>query len=125
MENLSPINVDAYIATFPPGTQRALQEVRAAIKETAPEAEELISYAMPAYKLHKHQLVYFAAFKNHIGFYALPSGNEEFKKELSQYKTGKGSIQFPLNQPMPSGLIKKIVKFRMQENLEKLSAKKK
>ncbi len=121
--NLKAIDVDSYIATFSPEIQQALHDVRAAIKETAPEAEEFISYAMPAYRLHKQQLVYFAAFKNHIGFYALPSGNEEFQKELSRYKTGKGSIQFPLNQPMPLDLIKQIVRFRMQENLEKLRAK--
>lgn len=84
-----------------------------------PDAEESISYGMPAYKLNGKALVYFAAFKNHIGFYATPSGHSEFTMELSKYKQGKGSVQFPLDKPLPSGLITKIVKFRVKENLQK------
>ncbi len=114
-----PLSIDEYIASFPEDTQQVLEQVRSLIKKAAPEAEETISYAMPAFKLGKVTLVYFAAFKNHIGFYALPSANETLKQELSAYKTGKGSIQFPLDKPMPGDLISKIVKLRVQENLSK------
>ena len=123
MNSPKPASVDDYIASFPLEVQDALNQVRATIKQTAPEAEETISYAMPAYKLNG-MLVYFAAFKHHIGLYALPSGNEAFKKELKTYKTGRGSIQFPLNKPMPLDLIARIVKFRVIENLQKAEAKK-
>ena len=109
-----PIDVDAYIADFPEETQKILQQIRAIIREVAPEADELISYGMPAYKL-KGPLVYFAAYKNHIGFYPTPSG----VPQLSIYKRAKGSAQFPLNKPMPLELITKIVQFRVEENLEK------
>lgn len=119
-----PDNVDQYIANFPEETQVLLQQVRETIKEAAPEAEECISYSMPAYKLHGI-LVYFAGYKNHIGFYSLPAGNKAFQKELSVYKTGKGSIQFPIDQAMPLSLISQMVKFRVAENLEKLKRKKK
>jgi uncharacterized protein YdhG (YjbR/CyaY superfamily) len=125
MITTKPNNIDQYIAGFSKETQDILEQVRAIIKKAAPDAEESISYAMPAFRLYQHELLYFAAFKNHIGFYALPSGNDAFKEELSHYKTGKGSIQFPLNKPMPLGLITKIVEFRVQENLERLKAKKK
>ena len=123
MTTHKPKNIDEYIAGFPQDTQIILEQIRATIKKAAPEAEESISYAMPAFKL-RGALVYFAAFKNHIGFYALPAGNEAFRKELSVYKTGRGSIQFPLNKPMPLSLITKIVKFRVKENLQKVKAKK-
>ncbi len=116
-------SIDAYIATFPKDVQAALEQVRTAVKTSAPKAKEVISYNMPAFKFHG-MLVYFAAFKNHIGFYALPSGNAAFQKELSVYKQGKGSVQFPLDKPMPLALIKKMVKFRVQENLEKEEIKK-
>ena len=109
-----PVNIDDYIAGFPKEIQTILQQIRETIKKTAPAAEETISYNMPAFKMKK-VLVYFAAYKNHIGFYALPSGNNAFQKELSKYKTGKGSIQFPLNEKIPFDLIKKIVKFRLKE----------
>ena len=123
MKSTIPTSVDEYIASFPEEVQVILEQVRTTIKQTAPEAEETISYAMPAYKLHG-MLVYFAAFKNHIGLYALPSGNEAFKKELATYKTGRGSIQFSLNKPMPLHLITEIVKFRVIENLQKSESKK-
>lgn len=111
-------NIDDYIQSQPAAVQIILEKIRQAIKETAPGAEEIISYAMPAFKYHGI-LVYFSAFKKHIGFYALPTGNEAFQKELALYKTGKGSIQFPLDKPIPYKLISKIVKFRVKENLEK------
>lgn len=116
-------DIDSYIVEQVPDVRERLEQIRQAIKTTAPKAEEVISYGMPAFKYHG-MLVYFAAFKNHIGFYALPSGNEAFQKELSAYKQGKGSIQFPLDKPVPLALIKKIVKFRVKENLEKEEIKK-
>ncbi|MNK16443.1 hypothetical protein D3C87_346080 [compost metagenome] len=119
-----PNNINEYIASFPENVQKLLEQIRRIIQKAAPEATEAISYAMPTFKLNGI-LVHFAAFQNHIGFYALPSGNEAFQKELSAYKTGKGSIQFPLNEPLPEALITKIVKFRVQENMEKAEMKKK
>lgn len=106
---------------FPDNIQEILRNIRKLIIDNAPESEELIAYGMPAYKTNKKPLVYFAAFKNHIGFYATPSGHHEFEKELSQYKQGKGSVQFPLNQPIPYKLIERIVKFRVTENNEKMN----
>ena len=116
--------IDEYIATFPKETQKILAEIRATIKAAAPEAQEKISYRMPTFFLNGN-LVHFAAFKNHIGFYPVPTGVTKFKKELSIYEQGKGSVQFPLNQPLPVDLITKIVKFRVKENLAKAKAKKK
>ncbi len=115
MTTNKPADIDAYIAEFPEGVQVMLEQVRSTVRQTAPAAVEAISYSMPAFKLNGKPLVYFAAFKNHIGFYALPSGNAAFQKELAGYKIGKGSIQFPLGEPMPLGLIEKIVMFRVQE----------
>ncbi|MEL1243790.1 DUF1801 domain-containing protein [Flavobacterium sp. DGU11] len=119
-----PKDIDDYIAGFPDDVQKLLQEVRKIVQKSAPEAIEKISYGMPAFTLNGN-LVYFAAFKNHIGFYALPSGNKAFQEELSAYKTGKGSIQFPFDKPLPVKLIQKIVKFRIAENDEKAKLKKK
>ncbi|MBC7829967.1 MAG: DUF1801 domain-containing protein [Chitinophagaceae bacterium] len=110
-------DVDKYIAGFPPDTQKLLEKFRATIQKAAPQAEEVISYQMPAYKFHG-MLVYFAGYKNHIGFYPTPSGIKAFKEELSAFKGAKGSIQFPLDKSLPLQLITKIVKFRMKENLE-------
>ncbi|MFN2440293.1 MAG: iron chaperone, partial [Chitinophagaceae bacterium] len=106
----------------PKDVQKKLEQIRATIKKIAPGAEEKISYAIPTFALHGN-LVHFAAFKNHIGFYPAPTGSEAFKKELSVYKTGKGSVQFPLDEPIPLDLITKIVKFRVKEISEKASAK--
>lgn len=117
-------NVDEYIADFPTETQAILEEIRAAIKTVAPNADESISYGMPGYKLNGKPLVYFAAFKNHIGFYATPTGHAEFAEELSKYKQGKGSVQFPIDKPMPMDLITKIVKFRVRQNSEREEVKK-
>jgi uncharacterized protein YdhG (YjbR/CyaY superfamily) len=107
-----------YIASFPPNIQTVLEELRQAIRESAPNAEEVISYQMPAFKLNGI-LVYFAAFKNHVGFFPTASGIEAFRRELSPYKQGKGSAQFPLDKPIPFDLVKKIVKFRVKENESK------
>jgi len=125
MNPFAPNTTDEYIAGFPDDIQLILNKIRAIIIHAAPEAEESIAYGMPAYKLKGKVLVYFAGFKNHIGFYATPSGHTEFAKELSKYKQGKGSVQFPINQPIPYELIAQIVEFRVFENLEKAKTKKK
>ena len=116
--SIPPGNVDAYIARFPKEIQEILEVLRATIRQAAPQAEEGISYRMPAYKYHG-PLVYFAAHKNHIGFYAAPTGHAAFQQELSTYTSGKGSVQFPLDQPLPLPLVASIVEFRVQENLAK------
>lgn len=112
-----PLTPAEYIAAAPKASQAKLRQIRATIKKAAPKAEEYMSYGMPAYR-QDGILVYFAGFKNHVGLYATPKGNEAFKKELSAYKTGKGSIQFPLSEPLPLSLIAKIVKFKIKENLQ-------
>lgn len=108
--------IEDYIRQFPEDVQEVLRRIRKLIKANAPGVEEQIAYQMPAYKTNRKPLVYFAAFKNHIGFYATPSGHEEFKDELSKYKQGKGSVQFPLDKPIPYDLIERMVKFRAMEN---------
>jgi uncharacterized protein YdhG (YjbR/CyaY superfamily) len=123
MMTIKPKNIDEYIAGFPADTQLVLEQVRSTIKKAAPEAEEKISYGMPTFTLNKTYLVYFAGYKSHIGLYPTPVGIETFKKELSVYKQGKGSVQFPLDKPMPLSLITKIVKFRVKENIEKAKVK--
>ena len=114
--------VDKYIAAFPPDIQEILMKIRAIIKDTAGEAVESMTYGMPAYKTNGRPLVYFGCFKNHIGFYATPTGHEQFSSELSKYKHGKGSVQFLLNEPVPFDLIMRIVEFRVQENNLKASS---
>jgi uncharacterized protein YdhG (YjbR/CyaY superfamily) len=111
-------DIDEYIASFPENIQVLLEKMRTTIKTTAPNAIEGIKYAMPVFMLNGN-LVYFAAFKNHIGFYPTPAANEAFKKELSVYKTGKGSIQFLIEEAIPYELISQIVEFRVLQNLEK------
>jgi uncharacterized protein YdhG (YjbR/CyaY superfamily) len=118
-----PINsIDTYIANFPVDIQKKLQEIRSTIKASAPEAEEKISYQIPTFAL-KGNLVHFAAFKTHIGFYPTSSGIEKFKEELAAYQVSKGTVRFPLDQPIPYDLIARIVRFRLQENLERAQAK--
>ena len=119
MITTKPTNTDEYIAGFPKETQKILKQIRATIKKAAPGAEETISYAIPAFTLKGRNLIYFAGYKNHIGLYPAPRGNEAFRKELSVYKGGKGTVQFPLDKPIPLTLITKIVKFKVKENLEK------
>jgi uncharacterized protein YdhG (YjbR/CyaY superfamily) len=109
-------SIDEYISSFPEETQKLLMQVRESIKEAAPEAAEKISYGIPTFALAGN-LVHFAAFKNHIGFYPTSSGIEKFKEELSIYEGAKGSVKFPIDEPMPLGLISKIVKFRVKEKL--------
>lgn len=110
-----PKTIDEYIAGFPPEVQKILKQVRLTIHKAAPEATEAIKYRMPTFVLNGN-LVHFAAFKNHIGFYPAPQGIEEFKDELAAYKGGKGSVQLPLNKPMPLDLISRIVRFRVRES---------
>ena len=109
-------NVDEYIACFPGDIQKILTRIRNIILKYAPDAEESISYKMPTYKTFGKTLIYFAGFKNHIGLYATPSGHIEFNNELAKFKHGKGSVQFPIDKPIPYDLIKKIVEFRVEEN---------
>ena len=110
-------SIDEYIASFPEETQKILEEVRATIKASAPDAEEKISYQMPTFAL-KGNLVHFAAWKNHIGFYPTSSGTQAFKNELSIYECSKGTVKFPIEKPLPLKLISKIVNYRVAENLK-------
>ena len=123
MQKNKPTSIDEYIKDFPGPIQKILEQVRATIRKAAPNAEEAISYAIPTFKLNGN-LVHFAAFKNHIGFYPSPTGSEAFKNELSVYKSGKGSVQFPLDKSIPLDLITKIVQYRVKENLQKPKSKK-
>lgn len=126
MKTTQAQNIDEYISSFPADVQEKLIKMRAAIRKAAPKAEETIKYAIPTYTLNGN-LVFFAAYKKHISFYPAPRSSPEFKKELAVYKGGKGTVQFPIEKPLPLGLIGKMVKFRVKENLEKvkLKAKKK
>jgi uncharacterized protein YdhG (YjbR/CyaY superfamily) len=116
--------VDQYISSFDKKTQLLLKQMQKTIWASAPGAEESVSYGMAAYKYLGRPLVYFAGYENHIGFYATPTGHEAFKKDLSVYKTGKGSVQFPITEKLPLKLVERIVKFRVKENEEKVSLKK-
>lgn len=111
-------SIDDYIAQFPENIQEILEQLRKTVRNSAPESEETISYQMPAFR-QKGILVYFAAFKNHIGFYPTPSGIEKFRKGLSGYEVSKGTVKFPIDKPIPLDLISKIVKFRVKENSTK------
>jgi len=122
MDQTVPKTIDDYIASFPQDVQEILQKVRATIKQAAPDAQETINYQIPTFTL-KGNLVHFAAFKKNIGFYPTPSGMEAFKNELSVYEGAKGSVKFPLDQPIPFDLISRIVTYRVKENLERAEAK--
>lgn len=117
-----PSNIDAYIAQFQPEIQLILNQMRNLILQAAPESKEVISYQMPAFQ-YKGILVYFAAYAKHIGFYPTPSAIEKFKSELSEYKTSKGAVQFPINQPLPEDIITRMVQFRVRENEMKADLK--
>lgn len=123
-DQAAPKTIDEYIAGFPDDVQAILQQIRETIRVAAPDAQETISYQMPTFTL-KGALVHFAAFKNHIGFYPTPTGTEAFSEELAAYKGGKGSIRFPLDQPIPFELISRIVAYRVEENLAKAAKGKK
>jgi uncharacterized protein YdhG (YjbR/CyaY superfamily) len=110
-------SVDEYIAEFPPATQEVLERLRALIRASAPEATETISYAIPTFDLRGRHLVHFAGYERHVGFYPTGRGIERFKEELQPYKRGKGSVQFPLDQPIPEDLIRRIVESRVEETI--------
>ena len=118
MEAPEAATIDEYIQAFPENVRDILEKMRQAIREAAPDATEAIAYRMPTFKLNGKNLVHFAGFSHHIGFYPVPSGIEAFKDELAPYKQGKGSVQFPLDKPVPFELVKKIVRFRVAENLK-------
>jgi uncharacterized protein YdhG (YjbR/CyaY superfamily) len=119
----APRNIDDYIAGFPRDIQAILEKIRMTIRKAAPAAEETISYQIPSFTLKGSYLIYFAAFRKHIGLYPAPRGNQEFKEALSLYQTGKGTMRFPLDKPIPFNLISKIVKFRVKENSARAAAK--
>lgn len=119
MDSAVPGSIDEYIAQFPSETQKVLNQVRDLIRAAAPDATELISYRMPTFDLNGQHLVHFAGYDKHVGFYPIPSGIEAFKTELSVYKQGKGSVQFPLSEPMPVDLIRRIVEYRVAESNRK------
>jgi uncharacterized protein YdhG (YjbR/CyaY superfamily) len=111
------VTIDEYIGAFPPGVQNILKHIRETIHETAPEAGEAIKYGIPTFTLNGN-LVHFAAFEHHIGFYPTPSAIDAFKGELSQYNTTKGTVRFPIDEPVPFDLVKRMVQFRVKESLE-------
>lgn len=119
MQSKPASTIDEYIATFPEATQVLLQQMRDTIHKAAPKAEEAIKYAMPTFVLNGN-LVHFAAYKNHIGFYPAPSGLEAFKEEIGKYKNSKGAVQFPIDKKLPLALVTKIVKYRVKENMAKV-----
>jgi len=121
-DQTAPKNIDEYIAGFPADVREILEKIRMTIGRAAPDAEEKISYRMPAFTL-RGNLVHFAAYKNHIGLYPAPTGTVEFNKELSVYRAAKNSVRFPLDRPIPFDLISQLVKFRVKENLERAKAK--
>ncbi|WPP49066.1 iron chaperone [Catalinimonas niigatensis] len=123
-QETTPQSIDEYIAAFPQEIQEVLESIRQTIRQAAPDAGETISYKIPTFTLHGN-LVHFSAYKHHIGFYPGPTGIESFKRNLLEYKSAKGSVQFPLSRPMPYALISKMVAYRVKENLEKAEVKKK
>jgi len=120
----APRNIDDYIAGFPGEVRELLEKIRATIRKAAPAAEETISYQIPAFRVEGN-LIFFAAYKQHIGLYPAPRGAPQFKKELSAYEGGKGTIRFPLDKPIPFGLITRIVKYRVKSNLARAAARRK
>jgi uncharacterized protein YdhG (YjbR/CyaY superfamily) len=119
----TPQSIDEYIGRFPADTQVILEKIRATIRKAAPAAEETISYQIPTFTLNGQYLIYFAAFQKHVSVYPAPRGVERFKRELAAYAGGKGTVRFPLDKPIPFGLLSRIVKFRIKENLKRAKAK--
>lgn len=118
MDSAKPVNIDAYIAEFPEAIREVLEAVRHTIQKEAPAARETIGYGIPTFKLNGRNLVHFAGYKKHVGFYPTPVAAAAFKKELSPFKTGKGSVQFPLDKPMPLDLISRIVRYRLAQQMD-------
>jgi uncharacterized protein YdhG (YjbR/CyaY superfamily) len=125
MDRTKPESTDQYIAGYPDDVQKLLNQIRAAIRKAAPDAEEAISYGIPAFHYKGYYLIYYAGYKNHVSVYPAPRENVEFKEQLSLYKGGKGTVQFPIDKPLPLTLITRIVKFRMKENEARADKKKK
>ena len=123
MERATPNSVNEYIAMLPKDTQKVAKQLRSIIKKAAPGTKEKISYGIPTFTLNDRYVIYFAGFKNHTSIYPAPRGHEKFKKVLSKYKGGKGTVQFPLDEPLPTGLIERIVKFKLKESKEREKAK--
>lgn len=123
MKRAKPNDVKEYIAMFPKEAQTILKQIQSAIKKAAPGAKQKISYGIPAFTLNDRNLIYFAGFKNHTSIYPAPRGHEKFKEELSKYKGGKGTLQFPMDEPLPLGLITRIVKFKIKESNEREKVK--
>ena len=121
MKPVIAATIDEYIAGFPEATQKSLNKIRATIRRVIPKAEETISYGIPTFKINGRYVIYFAGYKNHVSVYPAPRGNPEFKKELADYKGGKGTVQFPLDKPLPLELVTRITKFRLQANLRETS----
>ena len=117
-----PVDIDAYIAGFPPAVQKRLQSIRTTIRKAAPDAEETIKYAIPTFTLDGN-LIFFAAFTNHISVYPAPRGNEQFQAELAEYEGGKGTVRFPNDRPIPLDLVRRIVEFRVKANREQAARK--
>lgn len=122
MANRTAGSIDEYIAAFPAETQKVLQEIRELIATLAPEATETISYTIPTFDMNGRHLVHFAGYEKHVGLYPTPSGMDTFKDDLAPYKTGKGSVQFPLGEPLPKELIRRIVEFRIGEGIRKAAS---
>jgi uncharacterized protein YdhG (YjbR/CyaY superfamily) len=118
-------SINEYVSTLPENAQKAMSEIIAAIKDVVPDAEEHISYNMPAFKVNGEYFVHFSAWKNHIGMYPIPAGNEAFQKQIEPYRSAKSSLNFPLDKPMPIKLIEKVIKFRIAENLKSAKVKSK
>lgn len=116
-------DIDEYVAGFPKDVQAILQKIRTTIRKAAPDAEETVSYQIPTFTLKGHYLIYFAAYQKHVSLYPAPRGVKDFKQELSAYKGGKGTVRFPLDKPVPFGLISRIVKYRVEENLDRAKTK--
>ncbi|MBN1439142.1 MAG: DUF1801 domain-containing protein [Anaerolineales bacterium] len=118
-----PQDIETYVRAFPPDVQAVLRKIRAAIRKAAPDGREAIKYQLPTFTLFGRNLVHYGAFRRHIGFYPTPSGTSEFRKELLPYPVSKGAVQFPLDKPIPFGLIEKIVRFRVKEERERADRK--
>lgn len=118
-------SINEYVSTLPENAQKAMSEIIAAIKDVVSDAEEHISYNMPAFKVNGEYFVHFSAWKNHIGMYPIPAGNEAFQKQIEPYRSAKSSLNFPLDKPMPIKLIEKVIKFRIAENLKSAKVKSK
>jgi uncharacterized protein YdhG (YjbR/CyaY superfamily) len=124
MAAIKPKSIDEYIHGFPEETQFYLEQIRAAVRKAAPDAQEVISYGIPAFMMNKSYLVYFAGYKKHVSIYPVPKGNEAFQDQISEYRAGKGTLQFPLKKKLPMGLISKVVKYSIQTNNERSKKKK-